>query len=285
MTHARRRRPSSGTARGVRPAPIFCWNGRRRMRASWMRSTRIAVDALADAGQRDRQRVHREAGIDAGAEHGDLRLAAPARRSSCASRLVANRGYASSSVVETIGSFSFRIASIWPATFERRARAEHDDVGLGGLDRLRRSRPTPSPCSGRPTPATSPRSLPILAGSMSTAPTILKPLRDATCRTTATPMGPRPKCRTRIGPFCVAIPMTPDSEMRLKLYLRGSAGPSGSGVACAARPRTRHHARSGRSAGTGIWMLRRRGRHGASLRTRSGLYHSASLSENTFASR
>ena len=26
----------------VRPAPIFCWNGRRRMRASWTRSTRIA---------------------------------------------------------------------------------------------------------------------------------------------------------------------------------------------------------------------------------------------------
>ena len=25
----------------VRPAPIFCWNGSRRMRASWMRSTRM----------------------------------------------------------------------------------------------------------------------------------------------------------------------------------------------------------------------------------------------------
>ncbi len=28
-----------------------------------------AIDALADGGQRDRQRVHREAGVDAGAEH------------------------------------------------------------------------------------------------------------------------------------------------------------------------------------------------------------------------
>jgi hypothetical protein len=60
--------------------------------------------------------------------------------------------------------------------------------------------------SGRPAPATSPRSFPTLAGSISTAPTILNPLRTATCRTTAAPMGPRPKCTTRIGPFCDAIP-------------------------------------------------------------------------------
>src|SRR5579871_1844305 len=33
-----------------------------------------AVDALADGGQRDRQRVHREAGIDAGSEHGHFRF-------------------------------------------------------------------------------------------------------------------------------------------------------------------------------------------------------------------
>ena len=33
-----------------------------------------AIDALADRRQRDRQRVHREAGVDAGAEHRDLRL-------------------------------------------------------------------------------------------------------------------------------------------------------------------------------------------------------------------
>ena len=30
----------SANCSGVSPAPIFCWNGSRRMRASWMRSTR-----------------------------------------------------------------------------------------------------------------------------------------------------------------------------------------------------------------------------------------------------
>ena len=59
---------------GVSPAPIFCWNGSRRIRASWIAVDVDRVDALADAGQRDRQRVHHEAGIDAGAEHRDLGL-------------------------------------------------------------------------------------------------------------------------------------------------------------------------------------------------------------------
>ena len=49
------------------------------------------LDPLADAGQRDRQRVHHEAGVDAGAEHRDLRLLRQLRgsraRSAC-SRLV-----------------------------------------------------------------------------------------------------------------------------------------------------------------------------------------------------
>ena len=35
--------------------------------------------------------------------------------------------------------------------------------------------------SRRPSPTTSPRSRPALPGSMSTAPTIWKPLRDAIC--------------------------------------------------------------------------------------------------------
>src|SRR4051812_44356769 len=42
----------------------------------------------------------------------------------------------------------------------------------------------------------SPMSRPTFAGSMSTAPTILKPGRDATCFTIAAPIGPSPKCIT-----------------------------------------------------------------------------------------
>ena len=45
-----------------------------------------------------------------------------------------HHGYASSSVVETIGSFSFSTASICGHTFfERRTGAQHGDVGPGGL--------------------------------------------------------------------------------------------------------------------------------------------------------
>ena len=49
---------------------------------------------------------------------------------------------------------------------------------------------------GRPT--TSPRSRPILAGSTSTPPTILNPGRLDTCLRMAAPIGPRPKCITRM---------------------------------------------------------------------------------------
>ena len=41
---------------------------------------RHAVDALARGRQRDRQRIHHETWIDAGAEHGDL-LSSPTRQS------------------------------------------------------------------------------------------------------------------------------------------------------------------------------------------------------------
>src|SRR5205814_3125677 len=47
-------------------------------------------------------------------------------------------------------------------------------------------------------PTTSPRSRPTFAGSMSMAPTILNPGRDATCFTMAAPIGPSPKCITRM---------------------------------------------------------------------------------------
>src|SRR5262245_36184245 len=45
---------------------------------------------------------------------------------------------------------------------------------------------------------TSAMSRPVIDGSESTAPTILKPGRLATCRATAAPIGPRPKCITRM---------------------------------------------------------------------------------------
>ena len=75
------------------------------------------VHPLADAGQRDRQRVHREPRVHAGAEHRHLRLLRQlvdrcARTAGCAPH-----GYASSSVVDTIGILSFRIASICGMTF------------------------------------------------------------------------------------------------------------------------------------------------------------------------
>src|SRR3990172_3434986 len=50
-----------------------------------------------------------------------------------------------------------------------------------------------------PRPRNSPRSLPAFAGSMSTAATILRPLRTATCLATAAPMGPNPMSITRIA--------------------------------------------------------------------------------------
>ena len=47
-------------------------------------------------------------------------------------------------------------------------------------------------------PTTTPRSRPILVGSMSTAPTMVNPLRVAHCLTTAVPMGPSPMCSVRM---------------------------------------------------------------------------------------
>ena len=47
-------------------------------------------------------------------------------------------------------------------------------------------------------PATSPTSRPTFAGSLSMAPTILKPARPEISCATAAPMGPRPKCTTRL---------------------------------------------------------------------------------------
>src|SRR5688500_1459568 len=109
-------------------------------------------------------------------------------------------GYASSSVVETIGTFIFTIDSICGSTrFSDEFVHNTATSGLLALIAFFASSMTLT-FSRRPTLQTSPRSLPVFAGSMSTAPTILKPLRLATWRTTAAPMGPRPKWITRMGP-------------------------------------------------------------------------------------
>jgi len=101
-------------------------------------------------------------------------------------------GYASSSVVDTMGTFSLRISSICGSTFLSDDRVHSTTtsglvalmVFFASFDTLTRRE--------RPTPATWPRSRPTFAGSMSTAPTILKPRRSATCFTTAAPIGPSP---------------------------------------------------------------------------------------------
>src|SRR4029079_10554540 len=67
--------------------------------------------------------------------------------------------------------------------------------GLAAFSALPASADTFTPSRlGRPT--TSPRSRPTFAGSMSIAPTTLKPGRVATCLTIAAPIGPSPKCNT-----------------------------------------------------------------------------------------
>src|SRR5262245_14112058 len=109
-------------------------------------------------------------------------------------------GYDSSSVVDTIGTLRRTMVSIWGRIFasdelvQRTTTSGFEDLMAfcASLDTLMRS--------WRPRPATSPRSRPAFPGSISTAPTILNPLRAATCLTTPVPIGPRPKCRTLMGP-------------------------------------------------------------------------------------
>ena len=102
-------------------------------------------------------------------------------------------GYASSSVVDTMGTLSFKIASICGSTFFIDEFVHSTTTsGFAALIAFFASSETLTR-RARPTPATWPRSLPTLAGSMSTAPTILNPLRSATCLTMAAPIGPSPK--------------------------------------------------------------------------------------------
>src|SRR5215471_1170827 len=106
-------------------------------------------------------------------------------------------GYASSSVVETIGTLAFRIASSCGITaFIDELVHRTTTCGFMFLSRDA-SGSTRTPI--RPlSPATSPTSRPAFAGSLSMPPTILKPGRCAICCTIADPIGPRPKCTTRM---------------------------------------------------------------------------------------
>ena len=169
------------------------------MRASWMRWTIDAIDALADGGQRDRQRVHREAGVDAGAEHRDLRLlrqrvnSAARAGCACSPDTTAPRSSRRSARLRLQHRLDLRHHLL-----DRRAGAQHDDVAASppSASWPRRADTFTPRRFGSPT--TSPRSRPTLAGSMSMAPTILKPGRAATCLTMAAPIGPSPKCMTRM---------------------------------------------------------------------------------------
>src|SRR5206468_4233448 len=97
-------------------------------------------------------------------------------------------GYASSSVVDTIGTRSFRISSICGSTFFNDELVHSTTTsGLAVLIVFFTS-PDTLILSARPTLAISPRSRPAFAGSMSAAPTMRKPLRSATCRTTPAPI-------------------------------------------------------------------------------------------------
>ena len=94
------------------------------------------LDALADAGQHDRQRVHDEAGIHAGPEHGHLRLL----------RHRVHRARVAHVALRGIGQLLGRRDDRHPElqdrldlgehALHRRAGAQHDDVRLRRLDRL-----------------------------------------------------------------------------------------------------------------------------------------------------
>ena len=86
----------------VRPAPIFCWNGSRRMRASWMRSTRIASTRSQTPVSVIGSASIAKPGFTPVPSTATFAFFASASMARACRRLRA-AGYASSSVVETIG--------------------------------------------------------------------------------------------------------------------------------------------------------------------------------------
>ena len=159
------------------PASTRAWNSSRRQAGADLLLERQppdpgvldAVDVhrlhrLADAGQHDRQGVHREAGVDAGAEDGDLALLRQLVDRAREARRRARVGYASSSVVETIGTRRFTMAATCGQHFLAIDELVHRMAtsGLVAGSRRRASSDTFTR-SLRPSSATSPRSRPDLA--------------------------------------------------------------------------------------------------------------------------
>ncbi len=182
----------------VRPEPIFFWKGSRRMRASWTRSTRtestrsqMPVSAIGRASIANPGLTP----VPATATFAFFAAASIFR----ASARFENHGYASSSVVDTIGTRRFSTAATCGQTF-RSAELVQSTATCGFV---LRSAASTSPVTFRPAfflkPATSPRSFPAFAGSTSTAATILKFFRAASWRATAAPIGPSPMIMTLVG--------------------------------------------------------------------------------------
>src|SRR6516165_10029368 len=141
-------------------------------------------------------------------------------------------GYDNSSVVDTIGVFDFRIVSICGITSLREDAVQSMTTsGFADFNARAASPETLTPILfGRPT--TSPRSRPILAGSMSMPPTILNPGRYAICLAMAAPIGPSPKCTTRM--FGISLELYGNRPC-----WRTDARPRRVGVPSAARSRSR----------------------------------------------
>ena len=189
----------SANSAGVRPEPIFCWKGRRRMRASWTRSTLHRVHPLADGGEGDGQGVHGEAGVHPGADHGHLRLL---RRRVDLPREGPVR---EPGIGELLGGGDDRHLELQhrldlrPDLLEGRAGAEDGDLRPRLPDGRGRVGPDLDARSSSRGPPPRPRSLPALAGSMSTAATTLKFFRAGSWRATPAPIGPRPMIITVVG--------------------------------------------------------------------------------------
>jgi hypothetical protein len=117
------------------------------------------------------------------------RSATFAARATCCSfsRTSVSSGYDSSSQVETTCDPAASSASSCPATSRSREPVEWQTTSALPCT----SRVTGTPTL-RPRPITSPRSLPILSGSTSTAPTTLIHGLVSSSRAISAPMGPMP---------------------------------------------------------------------------------------------
>src|SRR5713226_6562510 len=112
-----------------------------------------------------------------------------------------------------IAAFDSRIVSIWGMTFLISELVQCTTMsGLAAFSAFAALSWTRSP-RRLLRPTTSPRSRPTFAASISIAPTILKPGLPATCFTMAAPIGPRPKCNTRMAGTTTNYSATVDGTM------------------------------------------------------------------------